>query len=90
LKNSVTRHYWLFVSSVLLAALIVLAAFPAMAKDEWPTKQIELLNPFGAGGAADVQARKLADILSKDLGEPVVVKNVTGAGGAIAYNDVRR
>jgi len=46
--------------------------------------------PFGAGGAADVQARKLAEIISKDLGQPLVVRNVTGAGGAIAYNEVHR
>jgi len=44
--------------------------------------------PLGSGGAADVQARKLAELLSKELGQPVVVRNVTGAGGAIAYNKV--
>jgi len=60
------------------------------AKDAWPEKQVELINPFGAGGAADVQARKLAEIISKDLGQPMVVRNVTGAGGAIAYNEVHR
>ncbi len=63
---------------------------PALAKDEWPAKQVDLVNPFGAGGAADVQARKLAEIISRDLGEPMVVRNVTGAGGAIAYNEVNR
>jgi tripartite-type tricarboxylate transporter receptor subunit TctC len=51
---------------------------------------VELINPFGAGGAADVQARKLAEIVSRDLGQPMVVRNVTGAGGAIAYNEVNR
>ena len=55
---------------------------------QWPEKQVELVNPFGAGGAADVQARKLAEIISRDLGQPLVVRNVTGAGGAIAYNEV--
>ena len=70
--------------------LFVWDTTPSMAKDDWPTKQIDLVNPFGAGGAADVQARKLAENLSKDLGEPLVVRNVTGAGGAIAYNEVHR
>ena len=37
-----------------------------------------------------MQARKLAEIISRDLGEPMVVRNVTGAGGAIAYNEVNR
>ena len=90
MKKSVTKHHWLLISSVFLAALILFASVPSMAKEEWPTKQIELVNPFGAGGAADVQARKIADILSKELGQPVVVKNTTGAGGAIAYNEVKR
>ena len=61
---------------------------PVSAKD-WPEKPVDLVNPFGAGGAADVQARKLAEIISRDLGQPVVVRNVTGAGGAIAYNEVQ-
>jgi tripartite-type tricarboxylate transporter receptor subunit TctC len=62
----------------------------SLAKDDWPEKQVDLINPFGAGGAADVQARRLAEIISKDLGQPLVVRNVTGAGGAIAYNEVHR
>jgi tripartite-type tricarboxylate transporter receptor subunit TctC len=89
-KNSVMKHHWIFVSSVLLAVSVIFAAGFVLAKEDWPTKPVDLVNPFGAGGAADVQARKLADIISKDLGQPMVVKNVTGAGGAIAYNEVRR
>ncbi len=61
-----------------------------IAKEDWPVKQVDLVNPWGAGGAADVQARRLADIISKDLGQPLVVRNVTGAGGAIAYKEVQR
>ncbi len=90
MKNSIMKHRWSFLSCVFLTTLVLFVAIPATAKEEWPTKQIELVNPFGAGGAADVQARKLADILAKDLGQPVVVKNTTGAGGAIAYNEVKR
>jgi tripartite-type tricarboxylate transporter receptor subunit TctC len=78
--------------SFFLCLLMVMGGgsiLPVSAKD-WPEKQIDLVNPFGAGGAADVQARKLAEIISRDLGEPVVVRNVTGAGGAIAYSEVQR
>jgi tripartite-type tricarboxylate transporter receptor subunit TctC len=90
LKKRILNNYWLCFFLTLSLVLVLCAAGSAATKDEWPTKPIDLVNPFGAGGAADVQARKLADILSKDLGQPVVVKNVTGAGGAIAYNEVRR
>jgi tripartite-type tricarboxylate transporter receptor subunit TctC len=70
--------------------LFVWEAGTGSAIAAWPEKQVELINPFGAGGAADMQARKLAEIISRDLGQPMVVRNVTGAGGAIAYNEVQR
>ncbi len=84
------RIGWRFLLATLLTGLWVWGVDAGFAKDEWPAKQVDLVNPFGAGGAADVQARKLAEIISKDLGQPLVVRNVTGAGGAIAYNEVHR
>jgi len=83
-----------FVGRVWLALtlLVGLGAWgsDAVGAKDWPEKPVDFINPWGAGGAADVQARKLAEILSKDLGQPLVVRNVTGAGGAIAYNEVQR
>ncbi|MCX8022795.1 MAG: tripartite tricarboxylate transporter substrate binding protein [Syntrophorhabdaceae bacterium] len=89
MKRRVGRKiaFFLFFASLFFTQLCLQAH---AAKDDWPTKQVELINPFGAGGAADIQARKLAEIISRDLGQPMVVRNVTGAGGAIAYNEVRR
>jgi len=78
-----------FLIFVMVMAALGWVVTPVSAKD-WPEKQIDLVNPFGAGGAADVQARKLTEIISRDLGEPVIVRNVTGAGGAIAYSEVQR
>ncbi len=80
---------WVLLTLLSVALMLVPGSFTAALAD-WPAKQVELINPFGAGGAADIQARKLAEIISKDLGEPLVVRNVTGAGGAIAYNEVNR
>lgn len=77
-------------SLFLTMALTAWGAAPAAAADAWPAKQVELINPFAAGAAADIQARKLAEIISRDLGQPMVVRNVTGAGGAIAYSEVNR
>jgi tripartite-type tricarboxylate transporter receptor subunit TctC len=77
-------------ASLLMAVLFAWESVPAMAAEAWPVKPVELINPFAAGAAADIQARKLAEILSRDLGQPMVVRNVTGAGGAIAYNEVHR
>ncbi len=74
----------------LLAVLLTWGAGPVSAADPWPVKHVELINPFAAGAAADIQARKLAEIISRDLGQPMVVRNVLGAGGAIAYSEVNR
>lgn len=90
------RRCQVFMNSLILTSLCLMAASllwgigPAFAADAWPVKQVELINPFAAGAAADIQARKLVEIISRDLGQPMVVRNVLGAGGAIAYSEVNR
>jgi tripartite-type tricarboxylate transporter receptor subunit TctC len=69
-----------------LAVLVVAAAAPVAA---FPDKPLELTVLFGAGSAADLLARKLAELAGKELGQPVAVVNRTGAGGAIGYTHVR-
>ncbi len=88
--RKVLKEKWILPILSLIMMLFVWGMGSGTAKDAWPEKQVDLINPFGAGGAADVQARKLAEIISKELGQPLVVRNVTGAGGAIAYNEVHR
>jgi tripartite-type tricarboxylate transporter receptor subunit TctC len=53
-------------------------------------KPVEMTVMFGAGSAADVTARYLADGMAKLLGVPVPVVNRTGGGGAIGYSHVRK
>jgi tripartite-type tricarboxylate transporter receptor subunit TctC len=69
------------------------AALLAMTAPAWgqafPTKPLELTVLFGAGSAADLLARKLAESAGKDLGQPVAVVNRTGAGGAVGYTYVK-
>jgi len=62
---------------------MALAMPAAMA---WTNKPVRVLVPAPAGGTMDVMARLLADQLTIDLGQPVVVDNKPGAGGAIAIN----
>jgi tripartite-type tricarboxylate transporter receptor subunit TctC len=68
-----------------LAVVLVVASTAAA----FPTKPVELTVLFGAGSAADLLARKLAELAAKDLGQPVPVVNRTGAGGAIGYTHVK-
>ncbi|WP_199617073.1 tripartite tricarboxylate transporter substrate binding protein [Paenibacillus alkalitolerans] len=64
------------------------AAAPANAEPEYPTKQIEVTVPFAAGGGTDLYARAMSEYLSKEWGQPLVVVNKPGAGGATATQAV--
>lgn len=56
----------------------------------FPTKPIELINPWAAGGSTDLIARTLAKEVEKELGQAVVVVNKPGAGGSLAATDVAK
>src|SRR5262245_57702181 len=69
-------------AAALVAALVEFAvAWPAGAQT-FPDRAITMIVPFAAGGAADTNGRIIADAMSKQLGQSVVVENVGGAGGA--------
>jgi tripartite-type tricarboxylate transporter receptor subunit TctC len=65
------------------AALVSVAAAPALAQTDWPTKPVKIVSPFPAGGTSDVMARMVANALTKELGQQVIVENIGGAGGTI-------
>jgi tripartite-type tricarboxylate transporter receptor subunit TctC len=66
---------------LMLAALgLALAAQPAAAQN-WPTKPVRIIVPFGAGSTPDVVARLIADHLQTKLGQPFVIENKPGASG---------
>lgn len=62
---------------------LLLAALPARAQPAYPDRPIRMMIPFAPGGAADVVGRIVAQGLSEDLGQPVVVENRGGSGGVI-------
>src|SRR4051794_4653755 len=53
------------------------------AQDAWPSKPLKIISPFPAGGTSDVMARMIAEPLTRELGQQVIVENVGGAGGTI-------
>ena len=72
--------------STLLTALLLSAAFGAVAQGSWPTRSITMIVPFPPGGLADLVARPVAEAMSRELGQPVVIENKAGAGGGIGMS----
>ena len=64
------------------------AGFPAMSRTVWaqtyPSRPITMVVGFAAGGATDTIGRVIAERMKGSLGQPVIVEDVTGAGGTIA------
>ena len=68
----------------LITGALLLLTSPISYAQNWPTKPIKLIIPFAAGGTTDILGRLLAQQLTKDLGQNVIVENKPGAGGNIA------
>lgn len=73
----------------ILAAAAVLAATAAQAQT-FPDKPIHIIVPFTAGSATDVVARAVAAVMTKNLGQTVIVDNKPGAGGTIGAGQVAK
>lgn len=70
-----------------LIALPALAAFAGAARAQ-ATPPLRIVVPYAAGGASDRAARFLAEGLQARLGSPVIVENITGAGGRLAMRQI--
>jgi tripartite-type tricarboxylate transporter receptor subunit TctC len=66
---------------ITFALMALLAAAMPAAAQEWPTKPVKIMVPFGPGSTPDVVARLIADHLQKTLGQPFVIENKPGASG---------
>lgn len=76
--------------AAVVSAGTLLGSNIASAQKDWPTKSIQLIVPFAAGGPTDSIARLIAVPMGQALGQTVVVENVPGAGGTIASTKVAR
>lgn len=73
-----------------LAAAGIVAAMAAPAAAEFPDRPITWVVPYTPGGITDTGSRIIAEVLSKELGQPVVVENRPGAGGMVGTEYVAR
>lgn len=78
---------WTAIAAGSLLAAAGLVA-PAGANEPFPSHNITMVVPFPAGGPSDTVARIIADGLTKQLGQTVVIENVGGAGGTIGVTRV--
>ena len=70
------------------------AALPAVSRiaraQTYPTRPVTLIVPYPAGGGIDALARALREVLTRSLGQPIVIEDVGGAGGTIAMGRLAR
>ena len=80
------QHAWRMATRglVLAAGVALLATAPAHSQT-WPEKPIRIVVPYAVGGSTEVTARLIGKARATRLGQPVVVENRTGAGGAIGH-----
>jgi tripartite-type tricarboxylate transporter receptor subunit TctC len=76
----------LALATAVFAAPAVLAT--ASLAQDYPSRPIRIIVPFGAGGPADVAARLIGNVLQEKFGQAIVVENRTGAGGVIGTQEV--
>jgi tripartite-type tricarboxylate transporter receptor subunit TctC len=77
-------------TSILLAAIAMLAAAESALAQDYPAHPITLVVPFAPGGSASIAARSVADKMSEKLGQQIVIDNRGGAGGTIATRAVAK
>src|SRR5262249_60456655 len=68
---------------LLIAAAVQLASAGGAQAQQFPSRPITLIIPWQAGGVPDTQYRVLADIASKQLGQPIIVENKPGGVGTL-------
>jgi len=84
------RHNMKIVAALLALFVAVPPAAAQGTSQDWPSKPVKIVVPFGAGSTPDVVARLVADHLQKKLGQPFVIDNKPGASGNIGTDAVAK
>ena len=75
---------------LLLVFAIACSLTPSALAQSYPSRTVTIVTPFSPGGPVDVMARVFAAKLNESMGQPVIVENRAGAGGAIGMNSVAK
>ena len=85
-----------FLAMVLALVFVAFGCAPAQQQAQrdpaadFPSRPITLIVSFGAGGGTDVGARLLTPLVEAELGQPINVVNITGAGGWVGWTELSR
>jgi tripartite-type tricarboxylate transporter receptor subunit TctC len=86
MNRSLVSRVW---PLAVLAAVVSLSP-PGARADDYPTRTIRMIVPFGAGGPTDVFTRVIGEELRKALGQPVILENRPGAGTIIGTTEAAK
>ncbi len=75
--------------SMLVATVLAVGTVPAIAT-AFPDRTITIIIPYSPGGSTDTTVRLIAQVLEKELGQNILIKNTTGAAGAIGMSEAFR
>jgi tripartite-type tricarboxylate transporter receptor subunit TctC len=74
----------------LSACTVVIGLTLPTAAQEFPSRTVKIVMGFGPGGLGDIAGRAIGEVMSKSIGQPVIIENMPGAGGATAALAVAR
>lgn len=85
------RNFFFLVTLVIImSGLIIPGQSFAKSAKKFPSRNLNILVPYSAGGSTDLQARLIADLIQQDMGRRVNVVDKPGGGGSIGMNEARR
>jgi len=85
-----TTHRRTWLAGLLALAATLPAHLPAHAQGAYPNRPVRIVVPLPPGGVVDTVARLLSPMLKEQLGQPIVVENIAGAGGTIGAGVVAK
>ena len=74
----------------IVAVAACLVSVESASAQSYPSRPITLIVPYSAGGPTDTLGRILGEHMRSSLGQPIIIENVTGAGGTIGVGRVAR
>ena len=88
LSNAQTQSSFLIKLLTVFAVPLAMLSFTTVSFADYPDRPIKLIVPYAPGGSSDIVGRQVAQFLSAEMGQTIVVENVGGGGGSIGVQRV--